>query len=65
MSFSGINGTARYQRTPLADVLPVVMVEGDDRVEVPDGVSIEITAPDHPAVKASPSRGRSFWATTS
>lgn len=54
MSFSGINGTARYQRTPLADVLPVVMVDGDDRVEAPDGVSIEITAPDHPAVKGIP-----------
>ncbi|HHT43612.1 MAG TPA: cytoplasmic protein [Firmicutes bacterium] len=50
MSFSGINGVARYQRTAVAEVIPALMVEGDDRVEVPEGASIEIAAPDHPVV---------------
>ncbi|NMB00050.1 MAG: cytoplasmic protein [Firmicutes bacterium] len=50
MSFSGINGVARYQRTPLAEVLPAFMVEGDDRVEVPEGAQVDIIAPEHPVV---------------
>lgn len=50
MSFSGINAVARYQKTPLADVLPAVMVDGDDRVEVPDGATVEVVAPDHPVM---------------
>lgn len=50
MSFSGINAIARYQKTPVADVLPAVMVDGDDRVEVPDGATVEVVAPEHPIV---------------
>lgn len=38
MSFSGKGGMARYKNTALADVLPVEMVDGDDRVERPAGV---------------------------
>jgi uncharacterized membrane protein len=39
MSFSGIEGKAHYQATPLADVLPVGMIGFDDRVETPEGVT--------------------------
>ena len=39
MSFSGIDGKARYQATPLAEVLPVRMLGVDDRIETPEGVS--------------------------
>jgi uncharacterized membrane protein len=39
MSFSGLEGKARYQATPLAAVLPVEMLGYDDRVETPEGVS--------------------------
>lgn len=42
MSFSGIEGKARYQATPLADVLPVEMLGMDDRVETPEGVNPEV-----------------------
>ena len=42
MSFSGIEGKARYQMTPLADVLPVTMLGSDDRVEAPDGVNPDV-----------------------
>ncbi|UTF52482.1 glutamine amidotransferase [Natronosalvus rutilus] len=38
MSFAGVNGQARYDRTALADVLPVSIGPGDDRVEAPAGV---------------------------
>jgi uncharacterized membrane protein len=42
MSFSGIEGKARYQATPLADVLPVEMLWSDDRIETPEGVHPEV-----------------------
>jgi uncharacterized membrane protein len=47
MSFSGIDGKARYQRTVLKDVLPVDMVEGDDRVEAPQGVTPKVLDAKH------------------
>jgi len=39
MSFSGYEGKARYQATPLASVLPVTLLGHDDRVEAPEGVT--------------------------
>ncbi len=36
-SFQGINGGARYRKTPVEDVLPVNCLAVDDRVEVPEG----------------------------
>jgi uncharacterized membrane protein len=38
MSFSGMEGKAHYRMTPLAQVLPVEMLVGDDRIETPQGV---------------------------
>jgi uncharacterized membrane protein len=46
MSFSGLEGKARYQATPLAEVLPVEMLGYDDRVETPEGV-VPVKAADH------------------
>jgi uncharacterized membrane protein len=37
LSFQGIDGTARYHRTPIERLLPVTMLPFDDRVEVPEG----------------------------
>jgi uncharacterized membrane protein len=53
MSFSGIEGKARYQTTPLADVLPVQMLGTDDRIETPEGVNPEVTQ-DHEVVREVP-----------
>lgn len=39
LSFSGIEGKAHYQATPLAKVLPVAMLGYDDRVETCEGVA--------------------------
>jgi uncharacterized membrane protein len=48
MSFSGIDGKARYQRTMLKNVLPIEMVEGDDRIETPQGVTPKVLDAKHP-----------------
>jgi len=50
MSFSGLEGKARYQATPLAAVLPVEMLGYDDRVETPEGV-VPVTLAQHPLLE--------------
>lgn len=50
MSFSGIDGRARFGMSPLADVIPVQMLNHDDRVEAPEGVAPEVVVPRHPAI---------------
>ena len=54
MSFSGIDGKARYGRSPLAAVLPVVIADHDDRTEVPEGFVAEVREPRHPALAGVP-----------
>ena len=48
MSFTGINGSAHYKGTEIEEILPIEMLCYDDRVERPEGVSIEIKTPEHP-----------------
>lgn len=48
MSFQGFQARANFARSPLADVLPVVMSDYDDRVECPEGVRPALARPDHP-----------------
>ncbi len=50
MSFAGIDGKARWARTPLADILPVFVLDRDDRVESPAGVIPAVTA-EHPITR--------------
>ncbi len=50
-SFQGIHGAARYRGTPVEEVLPVLLLPYDDRVEVPEGFTPEVTAPDHPILR--------------
>ncbi len=51
LSFSGVDGKARFQRTAVAEVLPVLMEDGDDRVEQPQGVTPTVEMPDHPVLR--------------
>ncbi len=51
LSFQGINGAARWHRTPVEEVLPVSCLPYDDRVEVPEGFRAELTDPDHPILE--------------
>jgi uncharacterized membrane protein len=50
MSFSGFEGKARYQSTPLAPILPVDLLGHDDRIEAPEGVTPVVRADGHPVL---------------
>lgn len=50
MSFTGIDGRARFNMSPLASVLPVTMLDYDDRIETPEGFTVTLDAPNHPAL---------------
>jgi uncharacterized membrane protein len=50
-SFQGINGGARYHRTPVEEALPVTCAATDDRVEAPEGVKPVVAGRgDHPVL---------------
>jgi len=51
MSFSGIDAKARYGKTALAKVLPVEMLDIDDRCETPSGVTPVVLKSDHPILQ--------------
>jgi len=48
LTFQGINGSGRYHRTPVEDVLPVTLLPYDDRVEMPEGVHPMPVDTNHP-----------------
>lgn len=54
MSFTGIEGKARYGVTPIADVLPVRLLPYDDRMEISSGVYPKILQPEHPIFRGLP-----------
>lgn len=54
MSFTGIEGKARYGTTAIADILPVDLLPYDDRVETPEGSFPEIIDQNHPIFKGIP-----------
>ena len=49
-SFQGIDGRARWRRTPVERALPVTCLPWDDRVEMPEGTRAEVVLADHPTV---------------
>jgi uncharacterized membrane protein len=49
-SFQGIDGKARWRRTPVEEVLPVECLPYDDRIEAPEGIVAEVVNPGHPIV---------------
>lgn len=50
-SFQGIDGKARWHKTPVEAALPVSCLPYDDRYEAPEGIQAEIEMPAHPIVK--------------
>ncbi|MEW8972923.1 MAG: glutamine amidotransferase [Tissierellaceae bacterium] len=48
MTFQGIDGKGKYAHTAIADILPVKMMETDDRFEAPEGVYPTIVNHEHP-----------------
>lgn len=53
MSFQGIDGRARWRRTPVEEALPVTCLPHDDRLEVPEGFRPEILR-EHPLLADMP-----------
>jgi uncharacterized membrane protein len=51
LSFSGVDAKGHYAHTAIAPVLPVGVLETDDRQECPAGVVPEVRVADHPAIK--------------
>jgi uncharacterized membrane protein len=49
MSFAGVDGRARYSASPPASILPVGILDYDDRVEVPQGAQATAVCA-HPAL---------------
>ncbi len=47
LSFQGFQARANFARSPLADVLPVTMIESDDRVEAPEGAPVALVDAAH------------------
>lgn len=48
MTFQGIDAKARYAKSPVEEVLPVTLLERDDRVEVPEGIAPQLKLAEHP-----------------
>jgi uncharacterized membrane protein len=60
MSFGGFQGKAHYAYTPIADILPVVIDRGDDRMEIPEGIYPEARAAAHPILAGLPKEWPDF-----
>jgi uncharacterized membrane protein len=50
LSFSGFEGKAGYRNTVLHELLPVELLAGDDRVELPAGARASVPDDGHPAL---------------
>ena len=50
LSFQGIDGRARWRRTPVESALPVDCLPHDDRIEAPEGIIADVIDPGHPIV---------------
>jgi len=53
-SFGGWGGQARWAQTPVEEALPVLIKDGDDRVEVPEGCTFERWDTEHPITQGLP-----------
>lgn len=54
LSFQGIEAKANYKNSLLAEALPVLMEDGDDREECPEGVVPRTFGPEHPCTAGLP-----------
>ena len=53
LSFQGYGGSGHYRFTPIEEILPVKLFEGDDRVELPSGFKPKVVK-QHPIVQGIP-----------
>lgn len=50
MTFQGIDGKGKYAHTAIADILPIRMLETDDRYETPEGITPKVIKKEHPVL---------------
>ncbi len=50
LSFSGIDAKGAYAHSPIGDLLPVRVLDTDDRAEHPEGTQVKVLDPGHPAI---------------
>jgi len=50
LSFSGVDAKAGYANSPISDLLPVRVLEVDDRAEHPEGARVTVLDAGHPAL---------------
>ena len=60
-SFTGLRGQGFYKRTPIERILPVELMEYDDRVEVPEGFLPDVLLPEHPILRGMPEKWEGFF----
>ena len=48
LTFMGIEGKGCYKHTPIEEILPVTLHNGDDRAECPQGFNPDVVKPNHP-----------------
>ena len=65
MSFQGINARARFHGTAIEELLPVTILPGDDRQEVPEGADLTCVPGSHPILEGLPAQWPYVLATTS
>jgi len=51
VDFQGFQGKGNYHGSPIEKVMPVNMMETDDRVEATQGASVKVLNPNHPILK--------------
>ena len=56
MTFMGIEGKGKWHNTVIEELLPVTMMEGDDREEHPEGLVLEIDPQSHPMLAGMPEK---------
>jgi len=61
LSFTGLHGKAFYKRTPVEKLLPVTLMDTDDRVEVPEGFLPKIVQKDHPVLSGIPEKWEGWF----
>lgn len=61
ISFTGLYGKGFYKNTPIEKILPVEMMQTDDRVEVPEGFLPKIVAKNHPILQGIPEKWEGWF----
>jgi len=61
LSFTGLAGKGFYKNTPIEKILPVDLMQTDDRVEVPEGFLPKIIMKDHPVLQGIPEQWEGWF----